>query len=141
MSELHGLPVSETARERARRWPLRYGNHSISEVASLIAEGRSFEDIARLWELRPRAGADDLRWETTKYWINLGCPGGMAKPDGHSEEYREAWAAWRAQRDSSLIRWLISVHEGAPLNVGVHCKTCHCYEAARQQQAEATEGE
>lgn len=93
--------------EKRRRDPLTEGVHSLTELATLRAEGLDWKEIARRWEMRPLAGPRDLQDDADWLWDKAGEPGAPTQPSNKDYGSPE-WDAWRGARWVALNRWIAS---------------------------------
>ena len=87
--------------------PIGSGAHTVEELATLLADGHDWKDVARLWGMRPIAGRRDLYWDALAVWEDRGCPGGPTEEPSKTPDYDEPeWDAWRHAREVAFRAWL-----------------------------------
>jgi hypothetical protein len=98
-----------TKAEQRRRllWPIKTGVHTLHEVAALLAEGKSWREIAMLWGLRRLRGADDLYQDVYWAWERAGGPGGPTEEPSSADGYlTPEWDTWRSANRTAIDAWL-----------------------------------
>lgn len=118
---------SRHERERRRVSPLSRGARTLRDLVLLLRRGYSYREIATAWDMRPRAGADDLTWDIDLMWERDGSPGAPAEPaepEGYNYMTDPAWVRWRHERTQAIKAWLDAYPLEAPQP---HCRSCTCY--------------
>ena len=119
--------LSKGEQERRRLRPIGRGAHSIREFVQLRKQGHAYHEIAKLWGMRPIAGATDLEFDVWLLWQSAGAPGSPPRPPPGprvDDMYRGPdWDAWRAGRLHAMQAWLDTFADAAP---PPHCETCRC---------------
>lgn len=117
-------PYTKAELKRRRLCPISERVHTIQEVAALVQLGKTYQQIAALWGMRPQAGKDDLRYQVHDAWKEAGNPGGIPRPVDEFNGDSPEWQRWRAARDRAIDTWLktMSLEDITPK----HCPTCRC---------------
>lgn len=111
--------------ERDRHYPFTSGTHTVAEYALLREQGLTDYEIAARWEMRPRAGRNDLRFDLDLAWEQRGSPG---EPDQPAEAYEPglpSWTHWQRARTKALAAWITDQLDQTRTVPCTHCSH-HC---------------
>ena len=116
--------TARQAKLRAQLHPFTHGGHTVRELALLVDDGVTLDDVARRWGMRVRLGRRDPVEDLVEACVRDGCPEGMSRPTDYTEATKDAWHAWHAQKETAVRRWLTTLATGTP---SPHCETCSCF--------------